>query len=156
MRLSSALLAAAILAPPAFVAGPALADSMDAQQARAFVVGRVFSYKCYEGSVGSGRVLPDGSVAGTIQMRGVGTPRFVTLPAGTLITKGEAICARMKGLTFEPCFDLEKVDDVTFRGNLAGFSKLSCEFNRGGAARAKLAARRKVDVTSGQQVEARN
>ncbi|MCK0198027.1 hypothetical protein MWN34_14020 [Ancylobacter sp. 6x-1] len=154
MRLSSALIACACLMPSI----PALADQMDAQQARSFVVGRTFSYKCYEGTVGAGRILDDGSVAGTIQMRGQGTLRFVTLPAGTLITKGSTVCARMKGMMFEPCFDLEKTSEVSFRGNLSGFAKLACEFNRGGAGRARLASNRNKTSrpTTTAQVEARN
>jgi hypothetical protein len=36
------------------------------EQARAFVVGKVFSYTCFEGTSGVGRIFPDGSVVGTI------------------------------------------------------------------------------------------
>jgi len=150
MRRSLALLIAAFAAVPCV----AVADSMDAEQARAFVVGRTFSYNCYEGSVGSGRVLADGSVAGTIRVRGQGTARYVELPAGTLKAKGAAVCAKLKGVAFEPCFDLDKVSDTTFRGNLAGFDRMWCEFSRGGNGRKELVARRKTSASA--EVQARN
>ncbi|MCS0502375.1 hypothetical protein [Ancylobacter mangrovi] len=119
----------------------ALADPLSAQDAQRFVMGRTFSYTCYEGTVGSGRVLKDGSVAGTIQVRGHGTARYVTLPAGTILVKGEAVCAKLGGLAFQPCFELEKTGATSFRGNLAGASRLWCEFKRGGSGRARLAER---------------
>ncbi|MCJ8143534.1 hypothetical protein MKI84_11470 [Ancylobacter sp. A5.8] len=119
---------------------PAMAEPLDAQTAQRFVIGRTFSYSCYEGTVGSGRILKDGSVAGTIQMRGKGKARYVTLPAGTLVVKGEAVCAKLKGMMFQPCFDLEKTSEQSFRGNLAGADRLWCEFQRGGSGRTKLAA----------------
>ncbi|MFT0859647.1 hypothetical protein [Ancylobacter sp. G4_0304] len=121
-------------------AAPALAEPLNAESAQRFVIGRTFSYTCYEGTVGSGRILKDGSVAGTIQMRGKGNARYVTLPAGTLVVKGEAVCAKLKGMAFQPCFDLEKTSEQSFRGNLAGADRLWCQFQRGGSGRTKLAA----------------
>jgi len=140
MRAHSALMAALCLAAPALVAAPAAADPMDVATAQRFVYGRTFSYTCYEGTAGAGRIMPDGSVAGTIKMRGKGKERYVTLPAGTILVKGDRVCAKVKGLSFQPCFDLDKLSDKAFRGNLAGADRLWCEFNRG-AARTRLAER---------------
>lgn len=142
MRLRSALLAVATLAasavaPVAF----ASAETLTAQDAQRFVMGQTFSYTCYEGTVGAGRIMPDGSVAGTIQMRGKGNTRYVTLPAGTIMVRGESVCAKLRGMAFQPCFELEKTSQVSFRGNLAGADRLWCEFKRGGSGRTRLAER---------------
>ncbi|MFK8253549.1 hypothetical protein [Ancylobacter terrae] len=150
MRRSFALLVAAFAAAPTL----ASADSMDAEAARSFVVGRTFSYSCYEGTVGSGRVLADGSVAGTIRVRGQGSARYVELPAGTLKAKGASICAQLRGVAFQPCFELDKISDTSFRGNIAGFDRMWCEFNRGGSGRSALVTRRKTGATA--EVQARN
>ena len=140
MRPVPALLAAAFLAAPVCAPlAPAMADTLTADAAQSFVIGRTFSYNCYEGTVGSGRIMKDGSVAGTVQMRGKGNARFVTLPAGTLQVKGAAVCARLKGVAFQPCFELDKTSEQSFRGNLAGMDRMWCEFKRGGSGRTKLA-----------------
>ncbi|MFC6495258.1 hypothetical protein ACFSKM_24005 [Ancylobacter dichloromethanicus] len=142
MRVFSALPAVAVLA--ATVAAPmasASAETLTAQDAQRFVMGQTFSYTCYEGTAGSGRIMPDGSVAGTIQIRGKGSARYVTLPAGTIMVRGEKVCAKLKGMAFQPCFELEKTDKVSFRGNLAGADRLWCEFKRGGSGRTRLAER---------------
>ena len=58
---------------------PAAADEMTPEEARSFVIGKHFSYTCFEGTSGNGRILADGSVAGYIRIRGAG-PRFVVMP----------------------------------------------------------------------------
>ncbi|HSI41574.1 MAG TPA: hypothetical protein VLA00_13605 [Xanthobacteraceae bacterium] len=150
MRRCLAFLAAVLVAAPLV---PARAETMDAQAASGFVVGRTFSFNCFEGSSGTGRVQADGSVAGVIRLRGQGNARYVELPAGTLLVKGEAVCAKLKGVAFQPCFALDKTGASSFRGNLAGFERMWCEFNRGSTARAQLGARRKP-VTA--EVQAQN
>ena len=45
---------------------PAVAGEMSADEARQFVIGKTFSYTCFEGTRGQGRVNFDGSIAGTI------------------------------------------------------------------------------------------
>ncbi|MGN6459609.1 MAG: hypothetical protein ACTHLY_00240, partial [Pseudolabrys sp.] len=54
---------------------PAFAGEMTAEQARHFVIGKYFTYNCFEGTRGGGRVHADGSVVGTIQIRGDGPVR---------------------------------------------------------------------------------
>jgi hypothetical protein len=48
---------------------PAAAGEMNADEARRFVIGKMFSYTCFEGTRGQGRVNSDGSVAGSIRRR---------------------------------------------------------------------------------------
>ncbi|MDF2994846.1 MAG: hypothetical protein K0R27_483 [Xanthobacteraceae bacterium] len=148
MHRNIALLAASAALTVAAMAVPASAETLSPDAAKSFVMGRTFSYKCYEGTTGAGRILPDGSVAGTIQIRGQGNMRYVTLPAGTLLTKGPAVCAKLKGVAFQPCFEVEKTSATSFRGSLAGFDKMWCSFERGGSGRAKLAQRRSKPETT--------
>ena len=109
---------------------PAMAGEMSADEARRFVIGKMFSYTCFEGTRGQGRVLPDGSVVGSIQIRGSGQVRYAALPPGTLRVKGEAVCASVRGLPIEPCFNLERLDNNSFRGSISGLGFASCDFNR--------------------------
>jgi hypothetical protein len=125
VRIGVALVAAA-------VAVPAVAEPMNAEAARHFVAGKHFSFTCFEGSVGSGRIFHDGSVSGVVRMAGSGPTRFVHMPPGTLYVKGDAICSNLKGAFFNPCFNLEKTSDRSFRGAIAGFGFAYCDFRRGG------------------------
>ena len=80
-------------------AGSASAETMSPDTARRFVAGKLFSYNCFDGSRGAGRIFADGSVVGTIQIRGSGPMKLVSLPAGTLRVKGETYCASLPGRT---------------------------------------------------------
>jgi hypothetical protein len=109
-------------------AGSARAESLSPEAARRFVAGKLFSFNCFDGSRGAGRIYGDGSVIGTIQFRGAGPVRQVWLPAGTLRVRGEAFCASLQGMAFEPCFHLEKTTERSFRGSWMGFAY--CDFTR--------------------------
>ena len=111
---------------------PAIAGEMTADEARHFVVGNMFSYHCFEGTRGQGRVHADGSVVGSIQFQGAGHVRYAQLPPGTLQVKGEAVCASLRGLPIQPCFNLERLDANSFRGSVSGLGFASCEFTRAG------------------------
>ena len=111
-------------------AGPALAESLSADAARRFVTGKLFAFNCFDGSRGAGRIYGDGSVIGNIQFRGAGPVRAVWLPAGTLRVRGEAVCASLQGMPFEPCFNLEKMNERSFRGSVAGLGFAYCDFTR--------------------------
>lgn len=112
-------------------AGPAMAgDTMSADEARRFVIGKMFNYTCFEGTRGSGRVMADGSVVGSIQFQGKGQVRYAHLPPNTLQVKGEAVCASVRGMPFEPCFNLTRLDNNSFRGAISGFGLAYCEFTR--------------------------
>jgi hypothetical protein len=65
-------------------AGSACAESLTPDAARRFVAGKLFAFNCFDGSRGAGRIYGDGSVIGTIQFRGAGSARTVSLAAGTL------------------------------------------------------------------------
>src|SRR5881227_4100729 len=108
--------------------GAARAETLTPEAARRFVAGKLFAFNCFDGSRGAGRIYGDGSVIGTIQFRGAGPARTVSLPAGTLRTRGEAVCASLQGMAFEPCFRVEKIDARSFRGSWMGFAY--CDFTR--------------------------
>ena len=109
---------------------PAMAGEMTAEEARRFVIGKTFSYNCFEGTRGQGRVHADGSVVGSIQFQGAGKVRYAALPANTLQVKGASVCASLRGLPIEPCFNLTKVDEQSFRGAISGLGFAYCEFTR--------------------------
>ena len=109
---------------------PVVAAEMNAEEAKRFVSGRLFAYNCFEGTTGAGRIYPDGSVVGSIQLRGEGPVRYVALPSGTLKIKGESCCATVRGLPFEPCFNVNKTSQVSFRGSVYGLGFAYCDFTR--------------------------
>jgi hypothetical protein len=120
----------AIVVVTLLAAFPALAEPMNAETARRFVAGKLFAFNCFDGSRGTGRIYGDGSVIGTVQMRGEGPMRAVWLPAGTLVVRGEAVCASLKGMPIEPCFNLTRIDDRSFRGAVSGLGFAYCDFTR--------------------------
>ncbi len=114
------------------LATSASAESMNAKQARAFVAGKLFSYQCFDGTTGVGRINNDGSAAGTIRILGKDPTRYVRLPVNTLYESGDQICATLKGLPFTPCFNLTKTSEFSFRGAVSGLGFMYCDFVRGG------------------------
>lgn len=128
--LSLALTAVAVI--------PADAAEMKAEEARHFVAGKAFAFNCFEGTRGAGRIYNDGSVAGSIQFAGEGPVRYVRLPPGTLRIRGESVCASVKGLFFEPCFNLEKTTETSFRGAVSGLGFAYCDFRRQGVRRPEM------------------
>jgi hypothetical protein len=118
----------------------ALAEDLGPEQARAFVVGKLFAYTCFDGTAGMGRIFADGSVVGTIRPGGRGEARFAALPAGTLKVDGSAMCAHLTGLPIEPCFKVQKIDYHSFRGTVSGLGFAYCDFYQHNP-RAELIAR---------------
>ncbi len=111
---------------------PAIAGEMSADEARRFVIGKMFNYTCFEGTRGLGRINSDGSVVGSIQFQGSGPVREAHLPADTLQVRGESVCASLRGLPLQPCFNLERTSDTSFRGSISGLGFAYCEFTRHG------------------------
>jgi len=109
---------------------PVVAGEMNADEAKRFISGKLFAYHCFEGTSGAGRIFSDGSVVGSIQIRGEGPVRYVALPAGTLKVKGDNYCASLRGLPFEPCFNVDKTSQSSFRGSIWGFGFAYCDFTR--------------------------
>jgi hypothetical protein len=119
-----------IVAAGLVAAGAAVAEPMNADAARRFVVGKMFAYTCFDGTRGAGRIYGDGSVSGSIQIRGNGPMRYAALPSGTLKVKGETVCASVRGIPFEPCFNLNKTNEQSFRGSVSGLGFAYCDFTR--------------------------
>jgi hypothetical protein len=118
---------------------PAMAGAMNADEARKFVAGKVFAFTCFDGTRGAGRILDDMGVAGAVQFSGSGPIRHLRLPGNTLQVRGQAVCASIRGMPFEPCFNLEKKDDRSFRGSVSGMGFAYCDFRNQGAAQMLMA-----------------
>src|SRR3954462_8400326 len=110
------VLRAAVALVSVLAATPAFAEPMNAETARRFVAGKLFAFTCFEGSSGTGRIFNDGSVAGVMRMRGTGPTRFMHLPAGSRFPREGRICSNGKGVFVNPCFELNKTSDRSFRG----------------------------------------
>ena len=121
------------------VIAPALAGMMNADEARRFVAGKVFVFTCFDGTRGAGRILDDMGAAGAVQFSGAGPVRHLRLPGNTLQIRGQAVCASIKGIPFEPCFNLDKKDDRNFRGSVSGLGFAYCDFRHQGAAQMLMA-----------------
>src|SRR6201987_3623713 len=111
---------------------PALAGQMSAEEARRFVSGKIFAFTCFDGTRGAGRILDDMGAAGAVQVSGSGPVRHLRLPGNTLQIRGQLVCASLRGLPFEPCFNLDKLDEVSFRGSVSGMSFAYCYFRHQG------------------------
>jgi hypothetical protein len=116
-----------------FCAIPAKAEELRASEARQFIAGKHFAYRCFDGTSGNGRIYADGSVAGYIQVGGSGPRRYVVLPTGTLRVRGDQYCASLRGIPFEPCFRLNRTSQISFRGAISGLGFAYCDFQKGSA-----------------------
>jgi hypothetical protein len=121
------------------VIAPALAGQMNADEARRFVSGKVFAFTCFDGTRGAGRILDDMGAAGAVQFSGAGPIRHLRLPGNTLQVRGQAVCASIKGIPFEPCFNLDKKDERSFRGSVSGMDFAYCDFRHQGAVQMLMA-----------------
>jgi hypothetical protein len=120
---------------------PAMAGMMNADEARRFVAGKVFAFTCFDGTRGAGRILDDMGAVGSVQFSGSGPIRHIRLPGNTLQIRGQAVCASIKGIPFEPCFNLDKKSEVSFRGSVSGMGFAYCDFQHEGGAAQMLMAR---------------
>src|SRR5258708_31934744 len=118
----------AIVVASLLAAVPALAEPMNAETARRFVAGKLFAFNCFDGSRGAGRIYSDGSVIGSVQFQGSGPMRSLWLPAGTLRVKGDTYCASLKGMLLEPCFNLNRMNERSFRGPVSGMGFAYSDF----------------------------
>jgi hypothetical protein len=121
------LMRAAVVCTFVLWVSSAAAEELGPDQARAFIAGKLFEYSCFDGTTGRGRIFPDGSVIGTIQLRD-GQERLANLPPGTISVDGTAICAHVAGLPLTPCFKVQRIDHTSFRGSLAGLDFAYCDF----------------------------
>jgi hypothetical protein len=118
---------------------PALAGMMTAEEARKFVAGKVFAFTCFDGTRGAGRILDDMGAAGSVQFSGSGPIRHIRLPGNTLQIRGQSVCAALRGIPFEPCFNLDKKDEVSFRGSVSGMGFAYCDFRHQGGTQMLMA-----------------
>ena len=121
---------ASIVIAGSIAAMSAQAGELKPAEAKRFIAGKYFSYTCFEGTSGAGRINADGSVVGTIQVRGSGPERLIALPTGTIRVQPDSICASLQGMLFQPCFTVEQTDARSFRGALAGLGFAYCDFTR--------------------------
>ena len=119
----------AVLCVYCLVAPAAIAEELRPDQAKAFVVGKLFAYSCFDGTAGMGRIMADGSVVGTITPGGRGETKFASLPTGTIKISGNSMCAHLHGLPIEPCFKVQRIDQHSFRGSIAGLDYAYCDFH---------------------------
>ena len=113
-------------------------------------------------------ITPDGrtayvGVTGAVQFSGSGPIRHVRLPGNTLQIRGQSVCASLRGVPFEPCFNLDKKDDRSFRGSVSGMGFAYCDFQHQGGSQmlmARAVARprgraRSADASHATEVTAR-
>ena len=112
---------------------PAKAGELKYDEAKRLIAGKLFSYSCFDGTTGAGRIQPDGSVIGTIRIQGSGPLRFVSFPAGTVHNRSGSVCASVRGLPLAPCFHVVQTSPHTFRGSISGLSFAYCDFVGRGA-----------------------
>ena len=125
------MLARSIITVAGIIAAmPASAGELKPEEAKRFIAGKHFSYTCFDGSSGAGRINADGSVVGTIQIRGTGPVHTVALPTGTIRVQPDSICASVRGLLFQPCFAIHQTDAKSFRGSISGLGFAYCDFTR--------------------------
>jgi hypothetical protein len=100
--------------------------------------------------------------AGSIQFGGSGPIRNVRLPGNTLQIRGQAVCASLRGIPFEPCFNLDRQDEVSFRGSVSGMGFAYCDFHHQGGTQMLMAravahprSRRPVEQTGSVEVYSR-
>jgi hypothetical protein len=118
---------------------PALAGGMTAEEARKFVMGKVFAFTCVDGTRGAGRLLEDMGASGAVQFSGSGPIRHIRLPGNTIQIRGQAVCATIRGMPFEPCFNIDKKDEVSFRGSVSGMGFAYCDFHHEGGTQMLMA-----------------
>jgi len=119
-----------VLAAAAFTAPAAAGDTvLKPEEARRFVAGKLFSYTCFDGTKGAGRIYADGAVVGTMQVNS-GPVRYVALPTGTIKLTADSICASLPRALIQPCFNVVQTSPHSFRGSLRGLGFAYCDFER--------------------------
>jgi hypothetical protein len=134
---------------------PATAGELRPEEARHFVAGKHFAYTCFDGTTGAGRINADGSVIGTIQVRGSGPVRLISLPVGSIRVQSDSICASVNGLMFQPCFTVNQIDSRSFRGAISGLPFAYCDFTRHNGRPEVSAAPSRRDITPEEKAQLR-
>ena len=119
----------AVLCASALAATSAVAEELGPREAWAFMLGKPFTLTCADGTVGEGRLHPDGSVLGKIRPHGQGDMRAGTLPAGTVRVSDTGLCAYFPGLPIPPCLNVRKIDRHRFHASLSILGFSYCEID---------------------------
>src|SRR5262245_44590866 len=127
VKLATGLVGGALLG--ASLGAPATAAEMRPEEAKRFIAGKLFSYTCFDGTRGAGRIHADGSVVGTMQVNS-GRMKFVALPAGTIKLSSDSICASLPHAIIQPCFNVVQTGPNSFRGSLKALNFAYCDFVR--------------------------
>jgi hypothetical protein len=123
----SAVVASGVMAGVSLMAPVKAGEiEMKPEEAKRFIANKLFSYSCFDGTKGAGRIHPDGSVVGTMQANG--RTRYVSLPAGTIRLTADSICASLPRAIIQPCFNVVQTSSHSFRGSLKGLSFAYCDF----------------------------
>jgi hypothetical protein len=138
----------AVLCVYALLISSAVAEELGPDEAKVFVVGKMFAYSCFDGTEGMGRIFADGSVVGTIRVGGRGEARYAALPAGTIKADGHSMCAHLAGLPLEPCFKVQRIDYQNFRGSIAGLNFAYCDFYRRNTSAERISSFSDPEATS--------
>jgi len=128
---------------------PAWSGELAPEEARRFVVGKLFAFNCFEGTHGAGRIQADGSVVGSVQFGGAGPMRNVTLPANTIQVSTQSVCASVRGVPFQPCFSVNQTGQHSFRGAVSGMGFAYCDFTRRGGRVALSGSGERMQATKG-------
>ncbi len=131
MQSRFAVLAAALVSgvvAGAALVSPAMAGEMTPAEAKRFIANKLFSYNCFDGTAGAGRIHADGSVVGTMQANG--RTRYFSLPAGTIRLTADSICASLPRAIIQPCFNVTQTSSHSFRGSLRWLGFAYCDFER--------------------------
>jgi len=123
----SAVVAGGVLAGAALMS-PVMAGEMKPDEAKRFIANKLFSYTCFDGTKGAGRIHADGSVVGTMQASG--RTRYFSLPSGTIRLTSDSICASLPRSIIQPCFNVTQTSAHSFRGSLRGLGFAYCDFER--------------------------
>ena len=121
----SAVVASGMVAGAALTS-PVRAAEMTPEQAKRFVANKLFSYNCFDGTTGAGRIHADGSVIGSMQASG--RTRYFSMPAGTIRLTADSICASLPRAILQPCFNVTQTSAHSFRGSLRGLGFAYCDF----------------------------
>jgi|SRR5882672_619757 len=126
-KLATGLVCGALVGASALAS--AAAAEMKPEEAKRFIAGKLFSYTCFDGTRGAGRIQSDGSVVGTMQVN-TGRVKFVAFPAGTIKLSSDSICAALPHAIFQPCFNVVQTSPNSFRGSLKALGFAYCDFVR--------------------------
>ena len=121
---------AVVIALGLMASAPAIAEQLKPEEARRFIAGKLFSFNCFDGTRGSGRMFMP-TARSPARCKSAAAVRCATYACrpDTVQVKTESVCASMHGLPMQPCFTLTKLNSTSFRGSINGLGFAYCDFN---------------------------